>query len=62
MPMVSFISITFLGATLWCAILVALGYYFGASTESIVIQYGNELKYIAIPAIAFFLWWKIFKK
>ena len=28
MPMSHFISITFVGATLWCGILVALGYYF----------------------------------
>ncbi len=62
MRMLPFISITFLGATLWCSVLVGLGYYFGASVESIVIQYGNDLKYIAIPGIAFFLWWKIFKK
>ena len=62
MPMVPFITITFLGATLWCSVLVGLGYYFGASVESIVIQYGNDLKYIAIPAIVFFLWYKIFKK
>jgi membrane protein DedA with SNARE-associated domain len=62
MPMTPFISITFLGATLWCAILVALGYYFGESVMDVTKQYGKELSYVAIPAIALYLWYKIFKK
>ncbi len=62
MRMRPFIITTFLWATLWCSILVALGYFFGESVETIAIQYGNELKYIAIPAIAFFIWYKVFKK
>lgn len=28
MPLVPFVTITFLGATLWCGILVGLGYFF----------------------------------
>lgn len=62
MRMIPFVSITFLGATLWCGILVALGYYFGDTVKELMIRYMNELKYIAIPVIAFFLWYKIFKK
>ena len=62
MPMVPFVSITFIWATLWCAILVALGYYFGESVMDITKQYGKELSYVAIPAIALYLWYKIFKK
>ena len=62
MKMRPFIMTTFLWATLWCSILVALGYFFWESVETMVIQYGNELKYIAIPALAFFIWYKIFKK
>jgi membrane protein DedA with SNARE-associated domain len=62
MPMVPFVSITFLGATLWCAILVALGYFFGESVIDVTKKYGHELTYIAIPAIAFYLWYKIFRK
>ena len=62
MPMVPFVSITFVGATLWCGILVVLGYYFGESVMDVTKQYGKELTYIAIPAIAVYLWYKIFKK
>jgi membrane protein DedA with SNARE-associated domain len=62
MPMTPFISITFLGATLWCAILVALGYYFGESVIGVTKEYGKELTYVAIPVIALYLWYKIFKK
>jgi membrane protein DedA with SNARE-associated domain len=62
MGLPAFVSITFLGATLWCAILVALGYFFGKSVLDLTILYMNELKYVAIPAIGFYLWYKIFKK
>lgn len=62
MQMVPFVSITFLWATLWCAILVALGYFFWESVIEITKEYGHELTYVAIPAIAVYLWWKIFKK
>lgn len=62
MRMVPFVSITFLWATLWCAILVALGYFFWESVIEITKEYGHELTYVAIPAIAVYLWWKIFKK
>ena len=62
MPMVPFVSITFVWATLWCGILVALGYYFGESVIEIVKLYGKEITYVAIPAIAVYIWYKIFKK
>ncbi len=62
MPMVPFISITFLGATLWCAILVALGYFFGDSVIDITTRYGKEVTYITIPLIALYIWYKIFRK
>ena len=62
MRMIPFISITFLGATLWCAILVVLGYYFGESVIAVTKEYAHELTYIAIPTIAIYLWYKIFKK
>lgn len=62
MKMLPFISITFLGATLWCGILVVLGYYFGESVIELTREYGHELTYIAIPLIAFYIWYKIFRK
>jgi membrane protein DedA with SNARE-associated domain len=62
MRLVPFMSITLLGATLWCGILVALGYFFGNTVLDITVKYMNELKYIAVPTIAFYIWWKIFRK
>ncbi|MBC7498433.1 DedA family protein [Candidatus Gracilibacteria bacterium] len=62
MPLTPFVSITFAGATLWCAILVALGYYLGEPVIEVTKQYGKELTYIAIPAIGIYIWYKIFKK
>ncbi len=62
MSMSHFISITFVWATLWCAILVALGYYLWESVIEVTKQYGKELTYIAIPLIALYIWYKIFKK
>lgn len=62
MKMIPFVSITFIWATLWCGILVALGYFFWETVTDLTIKYMNELKYIAIPLLAFYLWYKIFKK
>ena len=62
MKMTPFISITFLGATLWCGILVTLWYYFGESVIAVTTKYADELKYIAIPLIAIYIWYKIFRK
>ncbi len=62
MRMIPFVSITFLWATLWCGILVALGYFFWEAVIEITKEYGHEFTYVAIPAIAVYLWWKIFKK
>ncbi len=59
MPLSHFWSITFLGATLWCSILVSLGWYFGEAVISTVKEYSHVLEYIAIPLIGLYLWWKI---
>lgn len=62
MKMIPFVSITFIWATLWCGILVALGYFFWETVTDLTIKYMNELKYISIPLLAFYLWYKIFRK
>ena len=59
MPLFAFWSITFLGATLWCGILVALGYYFWEGVIALVKEYSHILTYIAIPLIAIYVWWKV---
>ncbi len=62
MKMQPFLWLTLLGATLWCGILVILGYFFGEDMISLVSKYGHELTYIVLPACALYLWWKIFRK
>lgn len=59
MKILPFISLTTLGATIWCAVLVVLGYYFGNPVLSAVKTYSSEASYIIIPLIAWYLWWKI---
>lgn len=62
MPLVPFWSITFLGATLWSGILVALGWYFGESVISVVKEYTHEFTLIGVPLIVIYVIWKIFGK
>jgi len=62
MPLVPFWTITFLGATLWCAILVALGWYFGQSVLDIVMNYVHEFKIFWVPLIILYFIWKIWGK
>lgn len=62
MPLLPFITITFLGATLWCGILVAVGYYAGPTMIEAIGKYGSEIGYISIVLIGFYLWYKIFRK
>ena len=62
MRMIPFVSITFLGATLWCGILVAIGYFIGPAITPLIGKYGNEIGYISVVLIGIYLWYKIFKK
>lgn len=62
MPMVLFMGLTFLGATLWCGILVALGYFVWPTMEIIIGKYSNEVGYVSIVLIGIYLWFKIFRK
>jgi membrane protein DedA with SNARE-associated domain len=59
MKLVPFMVLTTLGATIWCAVLVALGFYFGNPAMAIIKEYSHEAAIIIIPLIALYLWWKI---
>jgi membrane protein DedA with SNARE-associated domain len=57
MPPIAFSVITFAGATLWCAILTGLGYYFGGSVIHVLETYLWELKIVVvIGLIGFGVW------
>ncbi len=62
MQMTPFIILTFIWATLWCGVLVGLGYFFGEDMINIVRNYWHELTYIIIPLCGVYIWWKIFRK
>ncbi|GAB0175223.1 MAG: DedA family protein [Candidatus Altimarinota bacterium] len=60
MPLVPFWLITFLGATLWCGILVWLGWTFGQMVLDIAVKYLHEFKVVGVPVIIVYFMWKIF--
>ncbi len=62
MKILPFIGATFVGATIWCGFLLALGYFFGQSVMDIVQKDGKIVALVTIPLVAFYIWWKIFKK
>ena len=62
MPIIPFVTTTFLGATLWCSVLVGLGYFYGDRVKVLMVEYSHQIGYIAIPVIAILIWYKIFKK
>lgn len=56
-----FAVITFVGATLWCSILVLLGYYFGEPVIAIFEKYFFEVKILVLVGMVAFVVW-FFKK
>jgi membrane protein DedA with SNARE-associated domain len=62
MPWGWFLGITALGAALWCAVLVAVGYYFGEPAVALAQVYMHELALIVLAALAVFALWFLFHK
>jgi membrane protein DedA with SNARE-associated domain len=62
MRLLPFMFLTTLGATIWSAVLVGVGYFFGMDAIRFVQEYSSEVAIVAIPAILFYIWWKIFRK
>ena len=62
MPLMPFWLITFVWATLWCGILVVLGWYFGESVVAVVKEYTHEFTLIGVPLIIIYFVWKIWGK
>lgn len=56
-----FILLTTLGATLWCGVLVALGYFFGETVVVAVRQYTHEAGILAVLGLVIFVAWFIYK-
>jgi membrane protein DedA with SNARE-associated domain len=62
MKLAPFMTLTTLGATLWSAVLVALGYYFWGAVMDTFKEYSHEATIILLPLIAVYIWWKIWGK
>ena len=63
MPLVPFALLTTLGASLWCAVLVGLGYHFGEPTIRIVAEYSHRVGYAAVAVtIALGLWFVLHRR
>lgn len=62
MPIFQFSLITFLGATIWCGVLVSLGWTFWNEVVQMVQMYTHEIGIISIILVGFWLWYKIFYK
>lgn len=56
-----FVILTTLGATLWCGVLVALGYFFGEPVVAAVSAYTHEAGLLALAALLIFGVWFVFK-
>jgi membrane protein DedA with SNARE-associated domain len=62
MALLPFVAITAIGATLWCAILVSAGYYFGEPAVAFISQYLHEVTIaVVVLGVAGALWF-IFKR
>jgi membrane protein DedA with SNARE-associated domain len=57
-----FVLITAAGAALWCAVLVAAGYYFGEPAVGLARQYLHELALaVAVGLVVFVAWFVLHK-
>jgi len=57
-----FLAITALGAGIWCAVLVALGYYLGEPAVALMREYLHELAIVVGVGLAAFAAWFLFHK
>ena len=62
MKLLPFCVITFIGATLWCAILVGIGYYFWDAMVVIVKEYTHWVGIGSVILIGIWLYWKVWRK
>jgi membrane protein DedA with SNARE-associated domain len=56
-----FVLLTTLGATLWCGVLTALGYFFGAPVVGAVMEYTHEAALLALAGLLVFVVWFVIR-
>lgn len=57
-----FALLTGLGAGLWCAVLVALGYFFGEPVVAIVVEYTHEATLVTLAGLVIFAAWFMLRR
>ncbi|PPE72253.1 DedA family protein [Solimonas fluminis] len=62
MALLPFAVITTVGATLWCAVLVAAGYFFGEPAIQAITEYTHELGIAAVLLTAVFGLWFLLRR
>lgn len=62
MALLPFALLTTLGATLWCGVLVLLGYYLGEPTIRLVAEYSHLFGYAAVALTALFGLWFLLRR
>lgn len=62
MGYLQFAAITFAGATLWCGVLVAAGYFFGEASVQVITHYTHELTYAALALLVAGLLWFLLRR
>jgi membrane protein DedA with SNARE-associated domain len=55
MRLLPFASLTLLGASLWCGVLVAVGFHFGESVAELIRHWSNEIGIVAVLLAALFV-------
>jgi membrane protein DedA with SNARE-associated domain len=61
MGLLPFALLTAFGATLWCGVLTALGYFFGQPVIEAVMAYTHEAALLALVGLAVFVIWFVVK-
>lgn len=56
-----FVILTTLGATIWCGVLVAVGYFFGEPVVAAVSEYTHEAGLLALLGLLIFVVWFVLK-
>jgi membrane protein DedA with SNARE-associated domain len=62
MARLPFALITTIGATLWCAVLVGLGYYLGEPVVKVVHGYVHEISIAVVVALAAYGLWFLLRR
>lgn len=57
-----FLLITAAGATLWCAVLVAVGYYFGEPAVALARVYLHEVAIAVVVVLVIFVAWFVLRR